>query len=47
VLNLEHSFMWLWNFNTSERWSEIPDKVLKCGAGEGWRTPGGTIVCKM
>jgi len=33
--------------DTSESRSEIPDKVLKCGAGEGWRKPGGPIVCKM
>jgi hypothetical protein len=47
VLNFEHRFIWLWNLDTSESRSEIPDKVLKYGAGEGWRKPSGPIVCKM
>ena len=47
VLNLEHRFIWLWNLNTSESRSEISDNILKCGAGKGWRIPGGAIVCKM
>ena len=28
VLHLEHSFVWFWNLDTSERRSEIPEKFL-------------------
>jgi hypothetical protein len=33
--------------DNSESRSDIPGKVLKCGAGEEWRRPAGPIVCDI
>ena len=32
------SFVWCWKLDTPESRPEILGKVLKCGAGEGWRS---------
>jgi hypothetical protein len=40
VLHLQHNSVLYWNLDTSDNRSEIPQKGLKCGAGEGWRSAG-------
>jgi hypothetical protein len=40
MLHLEHSFIWCWNLDASGSRSETPGEVLKCGAGEEWRSVG-------
>jgi hypothetical protein len=44
VLHFEPNFVWYSYLGTSVGSSEIPGKVLKCGAGEGWRRSVGPIV---
>jgi hypothetical protein len=44
MLHLEHSFVWCWNLDTSESWSEIPGKFWKCGIAEGWRRSFGPKI---
>ena len=42
--DLEHGFVWYWNLDASgsKTW-----KVLKCGAGEGWKRSVGPIMWEM
>jgi hypothetical protein len=38
-------YIWSIALYGAETWtSEIPGKVLKCGAGEGWRRSVGSII---
>jgi len=38
-----HSSIWCWNFDTGKQIGNTL-KVLKCGAGEGWKKLIGWIV---
>ena len=40
MLHLEHSFVWCWNWDSSEIWLK---QVLKCCAEEGWRSAGPSV----
>jgi hypothetical protein len=34
VIHLKHGFVWCWNLDTSEGWSEIPGKFWNAGRFE-------------